>query len=78
MSTIDSSQDNGDTVLATQHQNEGKASPEQRTVLGTQAPTADVPLVDLQGSPRQQGKLSPTVQYATDRYRLARPFTTQL
>ena len=35
-------------------------------------------LVERQASPRRRTKMSPTAQYDTDRYRLARPFTTRL
>jgi hypothetical protein len=85
MSMIDPIQNDGNSVLATRSTSAGSGSESNGTSSQTegQAETtksggSDLPLVEIKTSSKRATKLSPTVQYGTDRYRLARPFTTRL
>ena len=90
MSMIDPIQNDGNSVLATQNacagsgsagggsESNGTLSQTEGQAETTQSGGSDLPLVEIKTSSKQATKLSPTVQYGTDRYRLARPFTTRL
>ena len=86
MTMLDPIQDDGDTVMATKSQQEGQDGTSLQANKAATSQSADAPLVaplegalvERQVSPRRRTQMSPTAQYDTDRYRLARPFTTRL
>lgn len=78
MTMLDPVQDDGDTVMATKSQQQGQDGTGLQAGKTATSQDADLPLVEIQVSERRRAKMSPTAQYDTDRYRLARPFTTRL
>lgn len=79
-------QKDGDTVLATEShdavsQDAMNRAPDSQDEAQAQDKTptvVDLNTGELLLGKRNKGKLSPTAQYDTDRYRLARPFTRGL
>lgn len=83
MSMIDPVHNDGNSVLATQSSGDRNGTSEKKedqveTTQTTPRNSTELPLVGIKGPKQRSAKLSPTVQYDTDRYRLARPFTTHL
>lgn len=78
MTMLDPIQDDGDTVMATKSQQEGQDGTSLQANKAATSQSADAPRIEIQASGTRRTKISPTAQYDTDRYRLARPFTTRL